>query len=504
MPNVCFGMTLSVWRFLADKDQASFAISCGDSNAAQTLDQDYHLGTLLDSNDLQSIENTAYLGPGSSARLLEQILKSAVNWHSTNNAQLPKKLVPDDPSRLIQQQNLHRPKLFFITYEQRRSELHYLVPRSTQRAIIEHHLKVVSPEYNIFSAEQEWSFLSYENPLKWSSSNTEDPGAFALTVVFAVSTALASRDLDTNLSVVAIRCREEVQKLSQRASSFEDQVEAMRWTCTALCALSLCELINPTGQLWELLGRAASTLEQFLDYLRLRNSSPGSDFQRLELLLLKLESSAALHFGRPSRLCAVRLGTIVEDSSAPPSMSDDLNILIHLYKISQAFQGCPNPSKEFLESLIPPTLQVSSQYSDTSMSLAILYIALHPLFTDSDLWCGGTLDEPSSKLFGIIANSASTFIDRYAQLNGSSKIISLWMAAEKLLEAGGIWAAYVIHGRRTALPGERFFADMAMSVAMGPTMKVSSLLASFAARWKSGSAYVDAWECLIELLWNML
>jgi hypothetical protein len=34
--------------------------------------------------------------------------------------------------------------------------------------------------------------------------------------------------------------------------------------------------------------------------------------------------------------------------------------------------------------------------------------------------------------------------------------------------------------------------------------KVSTLLASFAARWKDGSAYVDAWETLVELLWSMV
>lgn len=261
-----------------------------DSNAAGVLDQDYHLRTSLEDADLQPVGNTAYLGPGSSAQLIERMMKSAVDWHLTHGLQLPKQLTLNEASSLIQQQASQRSRSFLLTSEQRKSELHSLVPPSTQRAIIEHYLNVVSPEYDLLSAEQESTFLTYKNPLKWSSSNKEDPGAFALLIVFAVSTALVSRDLDANLSLVAMRCREELEKMSLRACSFRDEVESMRWTCKTICAQSICELISPTSrELWGMLGRAAAVMEQLRDELEIRDSSLGNDYQRLEISFLKLE-----------------------------------------------------------------------------------------------------------------------------------------------------------------------------------------------------------------------
>ena len=78
------------------------------------------------------------------------------------------------------------------------------------------------------------------------------------------------------------------------------------------------------------------------------------------------------------------------------------------------------------------------------------------------------------------------------------------MAAERVLESGVVWATYLMSQRRAMPTGEPRFSSTGIRVAMGPVLKVSTLLASFAALWKGASAYVDAWETFVELLWNVL
>jgi hypothetical protein len=134
------------------------------------------------------------------------------------------------------------------------------------------------------------ALLTYENPLKWSNANKNDPSAFTISIVFAISTALVTRDLDPNLSSLSARCGEDVYNLSQRSVNPGDPIETTRWTCNALCALVLCELISPiSGQLWDLLGRAASTLEYLREGYQLINMELDAAFKRLECLVLKLE-----------------------------------------------------------------------------------------------------------------------------------------------------------------------------------------------------------------------
>lgn len=253
------------------------------------MEQDYHLST-CDYDDLPSPSRTAYLGPGSSARLLECTLKSLIQWHTAHNLQIPKRVLPDEPSPLMGISGFRTLQSFPMAYDQRKIELHSLVPLSTQRAIIEYYSKTVSPEYTLISAEQELALLVYENPLKWSSSNKSHPDAFAISIVFAISTALVARDLDPNVSGISLRCLDDMYKVSQEFTSPADPIEVTRWECTALCALALCELINPSsGVLWDLLGRATSILDHLREGYRLRHLSLDDAFRRLERSLIKLE-----------------------------------------------------------------------------------------------------------------------------------------------------------------------------------------------------------------------
>ncbi|KAJ8103421.1 hypothetical protein POJ06DRAFT_241829 [Lipomyces tetrasporus] len=81
-------------------------------------------------------------------------------------------------------------------------------------------------------------------------------------------------------------------------------------------------------------------------------------------------------------------------------------------------------------------------------------------------------------------------INHFSQLNNYNRIISLWIAAERVLECGSLWAFSLTSLLR-----------MITRVAMSPILKVSNLLASFAARWNGCVAYVDSWETLLGRHW---
>jgi hypothetical protein len=214
----------------------------------------------------------------------------------------------------------------------------------------------------------------------------------------------------------------------------------------------------------------------------------------------------ALHLRRPSQLCELRLKSTIEDISIYDALSSDLNILSCLHNIAQGFTAFPSQSEKYFESLVPLPLQVSSRCSDITLPSATLYTALHPLFTTTSDACSNSrvLSDTSSRLFHVIARSATIVIGHFDNLNQSNSIISIWMAAERVLEAGVIWASFLMSQRHTAPTEEHHFLGMETHIAMRPILKVSTLLASFAARWKDGLAYTNAWETLIELLWNIV
>jgi hypothetical protein len=257
--------------------------------------QSYHLAIFDHGNDYLDSSRTAYLGPGSAAALLEGLLKFMIQWHVSNGAELPRRLF--SRGDLVQSiggvdlQSTLSPFQLNISNEQRRLELHAMMPPSTQRAVIEHYLTTVSPQYTLFTSTQESRLLSYEKALKWISGNKDEPGALALRIVFAISTSLIARDLDPNMTSTSIRCRQDADKIPQAiVSSTKDPVETERWTCTALCASALCELINPlSSQVWDLLGRATSALNRLRELYTIGDKNLDEDFRRLERAVLKLE-----------------------------------------------------------------------------------------------------------------------------------------------------------------------------------------------------------------------
>lgn len=193
---------------------------------------------------------------------------------------------------------------------------------------------------------------------------------------------------------------------------------------------------------------------------------------------------------------------MVENSAISGILSDDLETLCHQQHIIEQITRYPSQSEDFFESLIPFRLQVTSTSSRIGIHSAMLYLTLHPIFTTSDTLSSVSANVPTSRLLSTVAQSAAVIIDHFACLNQDKKIISICIAAEQVLEAGLVWAAYLISRDQATQIGS-FFA-MEKGLALGPIMKVSALLASFVARWESGSAYAEAWETFVQLLWNMI
>lgn len=215
-------------------------------------------------------------------------------------------------------------------------------------------------------------------------------------------------------------------------------------------------------------------------------------------------SSIAIHFRRPS--------TYLNNWSLPTardfSFTNPYDNFAHhrsARQIAQGFSLNPRPEEGYFLSLIPDKLRVKSANSDISDSQAIAYLPLHPLFTSnisSDVFSQDRQSTNPPELFQIIATSASIVIESIAQQNKDHKFICIWMAAERLVEAGAVWGLYLLVTKKAKIAESD--GGMGMAKAMKPLYSCSTLLASFAERWKVGSAYVDIWEAYLSFLWTVI
>ncbi|KIV91136.1 hypothetical protein PV10_05712 [Exophiala mesophila] len=373
--------------------------------------------------------------------------------------------------------------------------------------MIEHYMKVVSQEYKLLHLHGESAMLTHENPLRWSTSNKDSPAALEISLVFAISSALITRDLDQTMSNFSSRCIEDLQRFITKPENHHGSLDTITSSCTALCGLALCDMIRPSsGQLWDLLGRAWTMFEDLRDQYQSRGIAIDQEFQNLEYTLLKMESMTAIHFRRYSAFCAMYARSAYGTFLAPNPSLEALSVLISLHNEVHRMDHSFQQPDEVLESLIPGPLQVTAFPSTISIDSARLYIALHPLFTASDAFYQPNSGAFPSRLFHIVGNSACTIINHYALLNEETKIICVWMAAEQVLEAGLVWAVYIMSQRQstsTAFGGSQPVLQLSPSVIMDPIIKVSTLLASFTARWRNGSTYARSWEIFVQMFWGM-
>lgn len=246
---------------------------------------------VADQDDLPTSTRIVFLGPQSSFQLCRHFLTDAIGFHIPKSASIPGQLLLDVQLHFRELDSYSLPPSFPITSDLRKVELYALVPPSTQRAVIDYYIKVVAPQYTLFSLDEASPLFAHENALKWFSSNKTDPTAYTLIIVFAIAAALICRDLDSNLANIALQSREELQRLCTE-NVVHEAPETTR-TCATYCALALCEMIDPiTGQFWATLGRSLSVMQDLQQDYLLKHSDTGVHLQSLKCSLLKLERYA--------------------------------------------------------------------------------------------------------------------------------------------------------------------------------------------------------------------
>lgn len=185
---------------------------------------------------------------------------------------------------------------------------------------------------------------------------------------------------------------------------------------------------------------------------------------------------------------------------------ESVDVLAELRKISQAFCSYDRQAIVHFQNLRPHELRLKHDAVPSSMSIAssTLHFALHPLFTSKiDSILGDHSVEIAADIIQLVANAALAKINIFMQTKRDAKIISIWLTAEQVLEAGAVWAVYLIILRRTQT-FQGGLASIGTSAAMNPLTKCSALLSSFAERWKEGTIYVEVWENFLSLLWGVI
>jgi hypothetical protein len=148
---------------------------------------------------------------------------------------------------------------------------------------------------------------------------------------------------------------------------------------------------------------------------------------------------------------------------------------------------------------------VPDPQSKIVFSSARLYIALHPILTNpGHSSAGGVLDAAWSRLAAVVAKSALTIIEHVVRQNKSNMVIAISQTSNQILEAGVVWAYCLLLQKLSKLSITHTLPARGTRGQLSPVIQVSRLLTSFAARWKPGSVYVDAWNTVLELIWHLV
>jgi hypothetical protein len=251
-------------------------------------DMGYCLGILNEENSAAS--TIVHIGPGSSARLMELLIKGTLEWVKINKPLTSTYTLSPllSFSTAIDGDSGHSFSLFL---NEREYESVLAVPPSTQRLLVEHYLKVVQSKYPLLSRDQESLFLQLENPMKWIVAHPLNANSLALTAIFAISMALVARDLDPNLSGSATSFRQSLNLLAKESeTSLNNSIDGLKRNTTILCFSAILELVNPKRcNIWETVGRAMNNIQQLRADLHAESLIIGDDFRGLELSLLKIE-----------------------------------------------------------------------------------------------------------------------------------------------------------------------------------------------------------------------
>lgn len=249
---------------------------------------DYH----LDASRLRTDPDhahTMYLGPGSSARLIQHLLKSAVEWHLTHKSPEFEVTVKPLLSSFSSLDAL-RPSKTLVILDYKMIELSSIVTPSTQRALVEHYFNVVQAEYPLLSPDQEIFFLEKENPLRWCAANPSHTDSMPFIAVLAISSALFARDFDSKLTTISVACKEYF-RVSSTLDDTRQTIQTRHRSIMKGCFSTICEMVAPTaeGVTWYILGRALASMAELRDEYRAQLIAQDPEFHRLEYCLLKLD-----------------------------------------------------------------------------------------------------------------------------------------------------------------------------------------------------------------------
>ncbi|KAK8164121.1 hypothetical protein IWX90DRAFT_249915 [Phyllosticta citrichinensis] len=431
------------------------------------------------------------LGLGTSAGLLENLLRALVQRQSTQDQTVSglsrfaakAREVEDDTSLAFPPLKINFSKLDTQSLQQ----------PHLQRALIEYYAKVVQSSFALLSSTQINNLLRYEHPLRQCTASERLP----VYGIFAISSTLVARDLDSDQSITASMWTDRFQSYIAGHDSSHTPGEArMKQTIFALCFLALLDLVSPVsskGSVWEVVGAASRSYVKLLDDLSVSSPEMDEEFERLGHCIYLLESTLSIHFRLPSLYC----------NSAPTVIPNGLSepLVYHtLYTLTQELNFPQESASVDVESrLIPVCLQIDTESGWENMSLgqAQVYLTLHPLFTSP----GAGTHCCSQSLLLKIAMAAAAFIMHTHKLNRERRVISIWVSAENVMQAGAAWAAYLmLRSQRDSPLHDHHIPNLVGLPAIEPIVKCSSILSSFAERWKCGRRYCQAWDAFADLL----
>lgn len=269
-------------RILKGRSEASLHGKPAQVPGSYQVKPEYHInieGVKSDSN----LSRTSFLGPGSTARLMERLMKQTAEWLIQIENSSP---ILSTLSKNIEYTS--QISIFSLNIDHRKLDISSFIPPSTQRSLIRHYLKVVQTQYPLLSAEQEEFLIEQEAPLRYNSKQIGQMDRLAITAIFAISTALVARDIDSNMSGVVNYYDELLQRNAEQTFSHASRTTCSSGTVIALCFLAIKELVCPTNhQVWELVGRALASMEQYQNCCS--PSVLDTEYTRLKLCLAKLE-----------------------------------------------------------------------------------------------------------------------------------------------------------------------------------------------------------------------
>ncbi|KAF9633311.1 putative c6 zinc finger domain containing protein [Lasiodiplodia theobromae] len=232
------------------------------------------------------VSSESYLGPGSSAELLNNLLTTLVR------RQLSAEHSPTGLPKFVSRfrdgndgQHLSFPALN-LKINPGKLDTQSLQHPQVQRALIEYYAKAVQPSFPLLSPDQLRLLLGYENPLRQSANDFE---RLLIHGMLAVSSQLVARDLDRDQSVAASLWTEKLFDHINRTNS-QPHVDTTngKEMIVSQCFLALLELISPgasRGSPWEIVGSASRNFAALCE----ETDSLDDDLQRIGFSLFAFE-----------------------------------------------------------------------------------------------------------------------------------------------------------------------------------------------------------------------